>query len=89
MMPDLSDGDERGEGIADDRQPNPTIEPVRQASQLKRQRRDLSPRDQPGQRTVCEDRHRERVILAISLADRLEPALLVEVRLGSRGRLHC
>ena len=69
----LADGDQRRQGVADDRQPGEAVPRLRQARQLERQPRHLLPRHQPGQGARHQDRHREGAVLAVAPADRLGP----------------
>ena len=79
----LADGDEGGNRVADDRHPDEAIPGLRHAGQFKRQRVDLAPVDQAGDRAVGHDRHDERFVDAITLAQASEAALLVDVSVGA------
>ena len=66
----LSDGNQRGQRVADDRQAHPLEPGVGQRRQLEREGRDVLPPEPPRQGAVRQDGDRERPVFAIGLADR-------------------
>ena len=78
----LSDRHECRNRVADHRQPCPTIEPLRHACPLERQRRDLRPVDQPGQRAVGENRYGECLVGAVARAETVDAAFPLQVGPG-------
>ena len=74
MIDRLADGDERRQGVADDRQPQKAKPRLRKTRQLERQRRHFVPGHQPGEGAGHQDRHGERAVLAVAPPHRLRHA---------------
>ncbi len=78
----LSDRHECRNRVADHRQSCPTIEPLRHTRPLERQRRDLRPVDQSGQRAVGENRYGECLVGAVARAETVDAAFALQVGPG-------
>ena len=65
-MPHLANRDQCGERVRHNRQADRLVEPLGETGQLKRQSRNLSPLNQPGQGAVGQDGDRKRAIATVA-----------------------
>ena len=81
MKSHLPNRDQRRQGITNDRQFHRLVELGRQTTQLERQRRNLTPIDEPRQSAVSQDRHRESLVFAVAFANGSDTADSIDVSL--------
>ena len=86
-MPDLPYGDECRKGVADNRQTDPTIKPMRQATEFKRQGCECVPRDQAREGALRQNWHRKRMVLAVSAANGINPTVLIDINFCPSNRV--
>ena len=69
--------------IADHRQSEKLVQSLRQAGQLKRQRRDLAPRHHAGQRAVGQNRHGKGFVFPVSTTQRAQRTLRIDIGMSA------